>query len=126
MDKTDVEERVFITARRFLARGVNNGQFLPNQPAYVEFKMIFFNFGEGDWGAYKNRIFFVHVRDLMREIRETAIKEDYLPWRDRYVDLGLSDTEKLNGHLAKVPTNGAGARLPNLQTSPLKKYDQAS
>ncbi len=90
------EERVFITARRFLARGVNDGQFLPNQPAYVEFKMIFFNSGEGDWESYQNRIFFVHVRDLMDEIRPSAVKEEYLPWRNRYVDLGLSDSERMN------------------------------
>ena len=114
--KPTYEERVLIAARRFLARGVNDGQFLPNQPAYVEFKILFFNSGEGEWGTYKNRIFFVHVRDLIKEIREAATNEDYFPWRDRYVDLGLSDTEEMNGHLANAPTSGAGARLPNLQT----------
>jgi hypothetical protein len=114
--KPTYEERVFITARRFLARGVNDGQFLPNQPAYIEFKMIFFNSGEEEWETYQNRIFFVHVRELMDEIRESAIKEDYLPWKDHYVDLGLSDTETMNGKITHAPTSGAGARLAKLQT----------
>ena len=65
-------ERLFITARRLLARGVDDGQFIPNIPAYVEFKLQFFHAGGKDAESYQNQIFFVHVRDLIEEIRDVV------------------------------------------------------